>query len=280
MIIPNEPQTAASVADHYNDLDDYYRELWGEHVHHGYWETGKESPDEAVIKLIGEIAAGANIEEGDRVCDIGCGYGGTSRRLAEEYGATVTGLTISDAQHAYASEQTEGSNPTYLLQNWLENEFEDETFDAVVSIEVLSHIEEQQKYFDEIYRVLKPGGRASLAVWLATERPRRWEVKQLLEPICREGRLSSLGNVPEYNEMMEQAGLEIESYRNVSKLVRKTWRICAWRLAKGLMSNREYRKDLFGRRRKNWIFAITLMRIIAAFRTGSMQYGLYVLKKN
>jgi len=37
MIYPDETQTAEEVASHYNDLDQYYRQIWGEHVHHGYW---------------------------------------------------------------------------------------------------------------------------------------------------------------------------------------------------------------------------------------------------
>ena len=37
MIIPLESMGLASVADHYDELDDFYREIWGEHVHHGLW---------------------------------------------------------------------------------------------------------------------------------------------------------------------------------------------------------------------------------------------------
>ena len=43
MIVPRDPQSAAAVADHYDELDPFYREIWGEHVHHGYWATGRET---------------------------------------------------------------------------------------------------------------------------------------------------------------------------------------------------------------------------------------------
>ncbi|QDU94842.1 class I SAM-dependent methyltransferase [Lignipirellula cremea] len=279
MITPNQPQTAAAVAQHYDDLDGYYRELWGEHVHHGYWKTGRETPDQAVLQLIDAVADAAQVGPGDRVCDVGCGYGGTARRLATQRGAQVVGLTISSAQHAFAVQQTPGDNPVYLLRNWLQNELADDSFDALVSIECLSHVEDKAAFFSEIRRVLQPGRKAALAVWLAKEDPRPWEVKRLLEPICREGRLTSLGSDSEYRELMAGAGLELVSFANLSREVRKTWRICAWRLAKGLASNRSYRQDLFQRRNRNWIFAVTLCRILTAFRTGSMQYGLYVVQK-
>ena len=42
MIVPNAPQSAADVAGHYDELDAVYRAIWGEHVHHGLWRTGRE----------------------------------------------------------------------------------------------------------------------------------------------------------------------------------------------------------------------------------------------
>src|SRR5690606_28833344 len=107
------------VAAHYDDLDEFYREFWGEHVHHGLWITGRESPQQAVEQLIDLVAHEARLRPGDRVCDVGCGYGGTARYLASHYRVEVTGLTISTKQYQYAVERTGGSaNPTYLLCNW------------------------------------------------------------------------------------------------------------------------------------------------------------------
>ena len=41
VIVPDIPQTAAGVAEHYDELDLAYRRIWGEHVHHGYWRDRK-----------------------------------------------------------------------------------------------------------------------------------------------------------------------------------------------------------------------------------------------
>src|ERR1700723_2703420 len=86
MIIPNVAQTTASVAAHYDELDGFYREIWGEHVHHGYWETGRETATEAVVSLIELLADRLRLTSGLRVCDIGCGYGATARYLAAKHG--------------------------------------------------------------------------------------------------------------------------------------------------------------------------------------------------
>ena len=94
---------AADVADHYDELDATYRDLWGEHVHHGLWLTGTETPETAVRQLVELVAEHARVGPGRRVCDVGCGYGATARMLQREYGARVSGITLSPAQYAHAT---------------------------------------------------------------------------------------------------------------------------------------------------------------------------------
>src|SRR5262245_58600326 len=117
MIQPRRPLAVGVVADHYQELDPYYRLLWGEHVHHGLWRTGRETPQEAVEQLTDLVAEQAAIRPGDRVCDIGSGYGASARHVARKYGAHVTALTIVPAQHAYAEAAgPPGGNPRYMLR--------------------------------------------------------------------------------------------------------------------------------------------------------------------
>ncbi|HEY0370336.1 MAG TPA: class I SAM-dependent methyltransferase, partial [Chthoniobacterales bacterium] len=97
----HENVTREAVASHYDELDQFYREVWGEHVHHGLWLRGNESREEAVLNLVDLIAREAQIAPALRVCDIGCGYGATAGVLAAG-GAEVTGITISPAQFRYA----------------------------------------------------------------------------------------------------------------------------------------------------------------------------------
>ncbi len=111
MIIPAKEQTSAAVAQHYDDLDPFYRELWGDHVHHGLWTTGLENPAQAVENLIACVARRLELDPGQHVCDVGCGYGATAQWLAEHHGVHVTGLTISAVQAQRASERSTGSSP-------------------------------------------------------------------------------------------------------------------------------------------------------------------------
>lgn len=280
MITPRKMPTVESVARHYDELDIYYRDLWGEHVHHGLWRTGRETPEEACEQLIRLAAEEAGVGEGMLVCDVGSGYGGTARFLANVYRARVTGVTVSEVQFRYACAQANGAgNPCYLLQDWGTNPFADDSFDAVVSIECLAHIADKQRYFSEIARVLRPGRKAAIFAWLAHPAPRHWEVRRLLEPICTEGRLLGMGSADEYEKMIRRTGMTLVRYQELSRNVRKTWWVCTRRLLVRLCTSPKYFQGLFDSSHENRVFARTLFRILAAYHTGAMQYGLLVVKK-
>ncbi len=280
MIKPNRPQTSGDVAGHYDELDRFYRDLWGEHVHHGLWRSGRETPEEACQQLIACLADELEISASDTVCDVGCGYGGTSRYLVRHHDAQVTGLTISAAQHEFATHQSNGSgNPRYLLENWESNGLADDSFDHVVSIECFSHLEDKAAYFEQIHRVLRPGGKAAITIWVAGDEPRRWEQRHLLEPICREGRLPSMCSKQECIDLLEGAGLRLCKYDDLSQEVLKTWKICARRLYWAILTRPAYWSFLLRRKSSHSIFLLTVYRILTAYRTGAMLYGLFVLEK-
>ncbi len=275
MIVPRTEVDRDAVAAHYDQLDRFYREIWGEHVHHGLWTTGQESPEEAVRALTALVADRAGIAPGNSVCDIGCGYGGTARLLARDFGATVTALSVSPVQlnHARGVDPS-AENPEYVLGDWLANDLPDASFDAAIAIESSEHMADKAGFFAQARRVLKPGGRLVVCAWLATPRPRKWEVRHLLEPICREGRLPGMGSADEYLELAREAGLEPSGVEDLSQQVKKTWPLCAWRTIKGLARDRSYRRFLLSPENPDRIFALTLFRIWMAYETGSMRYGL------
>lgn len=280
MIYPEKVQTPSAVASHYNSLDQFYRKLWGEHVHHGFWKTGKESVKEATEQLIDLVAEEGQIKEGSKVCDVGCGYGATSRFLVQKYKASLTSLTLSQTQWEFAKAlDPDSKNPCYLLSDFLQNDLPSGSFDLVISIESSEHMVDKQKFFDEVIRILKPGGRFVTCAWLAKNTPARWEVDYLLEPICREGRLPSMGSEADYREMMTKAGLKKLRFQDLSPSVKKTWGICAYRATKAFFSDQDLRKYLLSSQSSDRIFAKTLFRIWTAYQTKSMRYGLFTALK-
>ena len=275
MIVPQTVQDAEAVARHYDSLDRFYREIWGEHVHHGLWRTGREPPEQAVEALVAAVADRLELTAGQKVCDVGCGYGGTARLLADRWCCNVVGLTLSSAQLAWAETAHPRANPRLIRRDWLANDFPDGGFDAVLSIESSEHMVDKDRFFAEAVRTLKPGGRFATCVWLSAETPSALSVRYLLEPICREGRLPSMGSESEYRAMMARAGLESVGFVDLSRQVWRTWALCLARASKGLLADRSYRAFLFDRRNPDRAFAITLLRILLAYWTGAMRYGLF-----
>lgn len=280
MIYPDETQTAEAVAEHYNSLDPYYLQLWGEHLHHGYWKTGMETVDQATEQLVDIVAHAGKIDEKSKVLDVGCGYGATSRHLAKKWEARLTSLTASKAQWQYArTHDPESTNPRYILGDFLDNDFVPDSYDVIISIESSEHMEDKEKFFSEVMRLLKPGGRFVTCAWLAKEAPKNWEIKHLLEPICREGRLPSMGSQIDYQQMMENADLKDIQFEDISHAVKKTWTICARRFLKGILTDKQLRRFLLNKNRSDRVFAKTVFRIWSAYQTKSMRYGLFTAKK-
>lgn len=278
MIRPTSPARPRTVAGHYDELDPFYRELWGEHLHHGLWETGRETSEEAALNLVDHVAAAAGLEGGEAVCDLGCGYGAPAAVLQERYGVDVTGVTVSRIQHSVAADRAEGTNGLrFHLRDWSDNGLPSESFDAVVAIESTEHLDDRAGAVAEVHRVLRPGGRFVLCTWMAGADLRSWEVRTLLRPICREGRLTGLASLDETTSWIREAGLELAAARDLTDRVRRTWSVClrrtAVRLFRRPVSSWSYLLDAGQRHRA---FAVCVARIWAAYRTGALRYGCLV----
>ena len=282
MIVPRSSFSEDAVSGHYDELDGFYREIWGEHLHHGLFERGNESVEEATEALIRKVADAAEVEDGNLVCDVGCGYGGAAHWLAENRKAHVTGVTLSAAQAAYAQTRSfrpDVPAPSILVRNWLENDFPDTHFDAVIAIESTTHMPERARVFTEMARVLKPGGCMVACIWMTSERPSKQAVKYLLEPICRDGALAGMGSTSENRDWITSAGLVLEETHDLSQAVARTWTICMKRVTGGLLRYPRYWHFLLNRENQNRRFAGVLVRIRLAYLLGVMKYGFFVARK-
>jgi tocopherol O-methyltransferase len=272
--------TVEAIAAHYDNLDRFYRDIWGEHVHHGFWESGQESTEEAVLHLSHRMAQLAQVGRGDEVLDVGCGYGGTSRILTREYGAHVTGFTLSRQQYDYAVAQTEPDDALeFYCEDFLQSKLPENHYQALVSIECLEHIQDKKAYFRKAYQLLEAGGHLAISVWSAAEKTSSWQKNSLLRPICEEGRMPDLITGTELKKLIEDAGFELTWQQDVAQQVKKTWAICCSRLMKKVITDGSYRKFLWNDPAKDKVFALTLFRLYAAFETNAMSYWIFAGRK-
>lgn len=277
MIFPNTEQSAADVGGHYDELDETYRTIWGEHVHHGLWRSGRETPEEATEALVELVARQLDLSAGQAVCDIGCGYGASAAYLAAHYGVTATGFTLSEAQWRIAAARPGALQ--FHCRDWLDNGVPDAAFDRAYAIESSEHMVDKARFFSEAWRVLKPGGRLVVCAWLAKTGAGGFEIRHLLEPICREGRLPSMGTKEDYLALAAGAGFALADYEDISREVRRTWSICAGRAAKKLVADRAFRRFAFASTTRNRSFMLSVPRLIIALRTGTMRYGVFTWEK-
>lgn len=104
----------------------------------------------------------SGVQPGDRVLEIGCGWGALAEMATTEFGATLTGVTLSTEQLAFAQARMEklGVHSDLRLQDY--RDIDDGPYDAICSIEMVEAVgrEYWPTYFNSLQRLLKPGGKA------------------------------------------------------------------------------------------------------------------------
>jgi len=261
------------IIEHYDFVSPYYRLLWGEHIHHGYWVRGDESKETAQIQLIEHLAQLANIKAGSRVLDIGCGFGGSSVYLAKKYGASVTGITISPVQVQMAKEAAAKTkvDASFLLMDAEEMQFA-QPFDVLWSVESISHYQNPRQFFVSAVKFLKPGGCFALTDWFQKEDLSAAEKKKFIEPI-EKGMMVELRGMNDYSGFLVSSGLQVVHRQDLTRNCAKSWDIgmdiikgkAFWSLAAKL-----------GPGFVTYLKAFRAMR--AGFASGNFVCGLFVAK--
>jgi ubiquinone biosynthesis O-methyltransferase len=103
--------------------------------------------------------------EGKKILEVGCGNGDFSNYLSLHYNANITGVDFSNESIKIANQKKDSFNTTtssFKVSNAENLLFENEEFDIVISCECLEHVPSPQKMIDELYRVVKKGGRVIL----------------------------------------------------------------------------------------------------------------------
>jgi ubiquinone/menaquinone biosynthesis C-methylase UbiE len=146
---------------------------FGRHVHWGYWDQPQQATGAAddfaaaAEQLTAQLCRAANIQNGQRILDAGCGFGGTIAHLNENYrDMTLTGLNLDGRQLVRARQQVQAqqSNKIHFHQgNACQLPFADASFDVVLAVECIFHFPSRQQFFQEAHRVLKPGGCLTLS---------------------------------------------------------------------------------------------------------------------
>ncbi|CAO2832282.1 unnamed protein product [Amaranthus hypochondriacus] len=270
------------IAELYDESSGIWEDIWGDHMHHGYYHPSQSASitehRAAQIRMIEEALRFAGFSEESskkpkNVVDVGCGIGGSSRYIANKYGATCQGITLSpkQAQRAQALAAAQGLADKVFFQvaDALEQPFADGQFDLVWSMESGEHMPDKRKFVTELARVAAPGATIILVTWChrdlsASETALRPDESELLRKICDAYYLPAWCSAADYVQLLQSLGFQdiktedwsqyvapfwpavIRSaltWKGVTSLLRSGWKTIKGALAMPLMIE-GYKKDL------------------------------------
>ena len=193
-----------------SSADAFYRKLWGgEDIHVGIYQQPDEDIATASRRTVETMAeALETIGTDSRVIDLGAGFGGSARYLAERYGCHVTCLNLADNQNAYNRELTQAAGLADRI-DVVHGSFEAvdapaASFDIVWSQDAFLHSGNRPKVLDEVDRILRPGGELIFTDPMQTDDC----PDGVLDEIFKRIHLENFGSFAFYEAELERRGFE------------------------------------------------------------------------
>ncbi|MDJ0663075.1 MAG: cyclopropane-fatty-acyl-phospholipid synthase family protein [Acidimicrobiia bacterium] len=218
-----------TIGDHYNLGNDFYAAWLDSSMTYSsaIYESGVDDLAVAQQAKYRRLAELADIQPGDDVLEIGCGWGGFAEYAASEIGARVTGLTLSTEQAAFARDRLQRAGLADQTEIKIQD-FRDETgeYDKIVSIEMIESIPADlwPALFDQIRDRLRSGGRVAMQAITIDDRL----YESLLE---RDDYISkhifpggALPSVPAVERLSEERGLLVKSVTDFGSSYARTLR--------------------------------------------------------
>ncbi len=174
----SEERDSAAIQRHYDVSNEFYA-LWLDPkmvYSGGYFKSETDSLEDAQTQKLDLVCRKLRLQRGQKLLDIGCGWGALIVHAAKHYGVYATGVTLSPSQAAWARDVVEReclqNQVRVLVQDYRATEG---TFDAVSSIEMVEHVgaKNLREYFATAHRVLKDGG--VFCVQASTNRKIEWK---------------------------------------------------------------------------------------------------------
>ena len=165
----NQSGSKRNISYHY-DLGNQFYSRWLDRTmtySSAVFQSETDTLEDAQNRKYQKLAELADIQPGERVLEIGCGWGGFAEYAAKEYGAHVTGITISKEQYDFTKNRLRTAGLDHMTDIVMQDYRKlNQRFDKIVSIEMFEAVGEKYwpVYFKTIANCLKDGGKAALQV--------------------------------------------------------------------------------------------------------------------
>ncbi len=269
-----------NISYHYDLGNDFYaRWLDDTMTYSSALFEGDEDLEAAQLNKYNKIARMADLQAGDSVLEIGCGWGGFSEMAARDYQCQIDGVTLSREQLSYAQQRYRDTETDHLASASL-TDYRDSKgqYDKIVSIEMFEAVgfENWDTYFDILKKRLKPGGTAVLQTILIEDKrfdSYRENVDFIQRYIFPGGLLPS---VEALTQKLDQHGLTLqdshlfgESYARTCEVWQKNFQH-AWDQIK--------RTGFDNRFKRMWEYYLSYCE--SGFKAGTIDVGLFKLSNS
>ena len=217
-----------SIVSYYDNTRIDYRVLWYGNkngaVHFGYYDDEVKSHAKALLNLNRVMARTADVSDGDIILDAGCGRGGSSLWLAQNFDVRVSGITlvphqVEKGENAARKCQLD-SRVSFSEQDYSNTNFENESFSVIWACESMCHAGEKLNFYQEAYRLLKPGGRLICADYFRTQRPLEAEGEKLLHAWLEGWSIKDLDTFSEHKVNAERCGFVDFELQDITRFTR------------------------------------------------------------
>lgn len=178
------------------------RKIYGEEefFNVGYWQEDTQNQQSACFNLMEKLLEFISEKKGN-ILDVGSGLGATTHYLLKHYSSTdVVGINISSKQIERST--INATQCQFICMDAVQMEFEDNTFDNIIGVESAFYFDTREKFIQEAWRVLKPGGQLILSDII-------FENTQLLgDSIVPQENIVKDKNLEEYKNLYQQVGFQ------------------------------------------------------------------------
>lgn len=221
-----------AISHHYDVGNDFYALVLGPSMVYScaYWASPQVTLEDAQRDKLDLICRKLGLRKGQRLLDVGCGWGSMVLHAAREYDVRAVGITLSEEQAGFARKRIAEAGLADRIEIRVQDyrEIHDEPFDAISSIGMAEHVGRTQyaEYADALYSLLKPGGR--LLNHQIARRPvvdeEAYHVDEFIDRyVFPDGELAPVGRTV---GQLEEAGFEVrdvEAIREHYALTLRSW---------------------------------------------------------
>ena len=189
----------------YYDDSMYHEKLYGyfgfsDFFNYGYWDARTPDQKAACENLVEKLLSFLPAKQG-KILDVGCGKGETAHYLLRYYDAqNIAGINLSEKQLETCRQKVPGA--TFRSMDAAHLDFADHSYDTIICLEAVFHFSTRERFLQEAYRVLKPGGYLVLTDILLTDwgkRHRLWWVDEAN---------AALSDLEQYSELYRRIGFQ------------------------------------------------------------------------